>query len=277
MLGQRFLSPLVQLGQSFPGGKDQRLFRILQPPLALGIKLAQGIHGVSEKFRTHRQSGPGRENVHNAATHRKLAASLHRKAAGIACGHQGLLQLFQGHFPIQLQGDGRLFQSFGRNAGHHQSFDGCRHHRVLSMGKGIKGFQTLVFIVPGGAFHIVEHIFPSGQQGDRQAGQMGKIPGQPPGAFFIPADHHHRPAGVFLQGGGKMGLVHRGDTVERNGFLPFGQGLFQPLIFRQGIETLQQFFHVFLHKAIPRSQRNGGVKNVKFCVLLILWGREAHR
>ena len=277
LLGQRFLSSFIQLGQGLPGRKDQGFFHILQPSLALRVKFPQGIHGVSEKFRTHRQSGPGGENVHNAAAHRKLAASLHRKATGIACGHQGLFQLFQGHFFVQFQGDGRLFQGFGRDAGHHQSFDGCRHHRMLSMGKGIKGLQALVFVVPGGTFHIVEHIFPPGQQGHGQAGQMGKIPGQPPGAFFISADHHHRPSGVFLQGGGKMGLVHRGDAVERNGFFPLIQGLFQPFVFRQGIETLQQFFHVFLHKAIPRSQRNGGVKNVKFCVLLILWGREARR
>ena len=79
----------------------------------------------------------------------------------------------------------------------------------------------------------VEHEGAGGQHRDFPSGEIGQVPGHPPGLPLVGAHHHHRAAGLLPQGGGEVGPVDRRQAGDGGGGLPALQGGGQLLKFRQ--------------------------------------------
>ena len=101
------------------------------------------------------------------------------------------------------------------------------------MDKFIQGPQPLVLKLPGGVVDVVEHIFPGREQAGLHPGKVGEIRRQAAGLALVPGDQQQGAAGLGLEGGGKMGLVHRRHAVDRHHLFASLDSLQQGSKFRQ--------------------------------------------
>ena len=122
---------LLPAGQYLRRRKQQRLPAVFHPALGGGVKYAQGVDLVVEKFAAHRLLHARGEHVQDAAPQGKLSRALHLVAAGISGSGQPPGQGVQIPLLAHGQGQCRPLQNPGRDAPLHQRVRGSDHHGAV--------------------------------------------------------------------------------------------------------------------------------------------------
>ena len=224
-------APEGELGQHLGGGEDLRRADVLHPPLGVRVEEAHGVDLVAEELHPHGLGlGRGKE-VQDAAPQGELASALHLLAPGVARGGEGLGQLVEVvALPHAQHPGGPLQQGLGQGA----LEDGLRraHQQgALPRRQGPEDGEPPVLVLPGHHGGVVEGELPGGQGAHLLPRQGGQIPGHPLGLPLVGAHHHHRPAGLLADAGGKVGPVHRRQAGQGRRAGPAVDGRQQGAIF----------------------------------------------
>ena len=180
------------------------------------------------------------------------AHTLHLLAAGVARGHEGLLQLRKVVVTVQTQQLAGLVQQLGGHGPLQKALHGTHHGAAAAAEQRLKNAQPLVLPLVGDHGGVVEGERPGGEERDLLPQQGGEVGGHALGVGLVGADHHHAAPGLPAHSGGEVGPVHAGQPAHRRGTGARVDGGEQGLKFRDLADQGCQFLHgihltVFLH------------------------------
>ena len=225
--------PLGELRQGLRRGQEDGPVHVLGAPLGGGIKGPHGVQLVPPELRPDGGGHAGGVHVQNTAPQGKLARPLHLVTADVAGGGEGLGEPVQVGLPPRLQHRAGGVQHLGRQGALLEGLHRGHQTGELPPAEPPQQVQPPVLPLVGDGGDAVEHEGAGGEHRDLPSGEIGQVPGHPPGLPLVGAHHHHGTAGLLPQGGGEVGPVDRRQAGDGGGGFPALQGGGQLLKFRQ--------------------------------------------